>query len=224
MHGIRKELLEQREREERDPLALTRELAGSKKCGPDPSVMKFLKILAVLAASALSVKAVSAEEVYFLRGGFDIFSTGMNEMARELRAKKVNASAHSFMAWQSIANDIVKRSKEKKVSYPIIVLGHSFGADVVADFANFLGQNGVTTELVIGFDATGTRSFGKGVKKVVNYRLPRGGRYVRGEGFRGTISEIDAAKFGVNHFNLEQTEEVQNSALATILSALKRRR
>lgn len=165
-----------------------------------------------------------AEEIYFFRGGFDIFSTGMNQMAAELRAKKYNANSQSFMSWQSVANDIVRRSKQKKVSYPIIVLGHSFGADAVVEFANYLGQNGISTELVIGFDATGPRTFTKGAKRVVNYRSSHIGPYVKGPGFRGSISTVDVSKFGANHFTIEQTKEVQALAMKEVLSKVKYRR
>lgn len=175
-----------------------------------------LSLLALLPASP-----AAAEEVYLFRGGFDIFSTGMNQMAAELRAKNVKASSHSFMAWQSIANDIVRRSAEKKVSYPVIVLGHSFGADVVADFANYLGQHGIPTELVIGFDPNGTRVFTSGAKRVVNYRSSRTDRYVKGEGFRGTISQIDAKQYGANHFTIEQVKAVQELAMKEVLSKAK---
>lgn len=181
-----------------------------------------LSLLAFLAIA--SAAPASAEEVYFFRGGFDIFSTGMNQMANELKAKKINASSHSFMSWQSIANDIVKRSKEKKVSYPIIVLGHSFGADAVTEFANFLGQNGISTELVIAFDATGQRTLTKGAKKVVNYRSSQIGPFVKGPGFRGTLTHVDVSKYGANHFTIEQVEEVQALAMKEVLAKVGRRR
>ncbi len=179
----------------------------------------FFALLSLLAL--LPGPPASAEEVYLFRGGFDIFSTGMNQMAAELREKNVRASAHSFMAWQSIANDIVKRSAEKKVSHPIIVLGHSFGADVVVDFANYLGQRGIPTELVIGFDPNGTRIFTQGAKKAVNYRSSQSDRYVRGEGFRGTISHVDVKQYGANHFTIEQVRSVQELAMKEVLAKAK---
>ncbi len=181
-----------------------------------------LSLLALLVVS-FSLPA-KAEEIYFFRGGFDIFSTGMNQMAAELRAKKYNASSQSFMGWQSVANDIIRRSKEKKVSYPIVVLGHSFGADAVTEFANYLGQNGISTDLVIGFDATGTRTLTKGAKRVINYRSSQIGPYVKGTGFRGSISHIDVSKYGANHFTIEQTKEVQALAMKEVLSTVKYRR
>jgi hypothetical protein len=181
-------------------------------------------LVAALAAVLSVPGTASAEEVYFFRGGFDIFSTGMNEMASQLRAKKVNAVSHSFMSWQSVAKDILKRSKEKKVSYPIVVLGHSWGADAVADFANYLGENGISTDLVIGFDPTGTRIFTKGAKRVINYRCGQTGQYRKGPGFRGSLSQVEAENYGANHFNIEQVSAVQALALKEVLAKVGRRR
>lgn len=189
--------------------------------------MKFSKsivlIISILGTSFFSQEKTVAEEVYFIRGGFDVFSTGMNEMAKTLQAKGINASAHSIVAWKSIANDIIKRSKEKKVSYPIIFLGHSLGADAAPDFANYLGENGISVDLVIGFDATGTRTFRNGAKKVINYKNPIAGDYVKGAGFKGTITQIDVSKYKANHFNIEKVDAIQKLALAAVLSKLGRR-
>jgi len=188
----------------------------------------FMKIvfsaLVLLLSGSLVPSQTRAAEVYLLRGGFDIFSTGMNDIAKDLRARGVNASSHGFGSWRSIANGIVKRASQKKVSHPIIILGHSFGADAASEFANYLGSRGISTGLVIGFDPTGTRVFTKGAKRVVNYRVPPGGRYVRGAGFNGSLSEIDASRYGVNHMNMEQTGSIQKLAISAVLSATGRRR
>ena len=154
--------------------------------------MNKIPFFAALCLFLTSVGSARAEEVYFIRGGFDIFSVGMNDMANELKAKGIKASSHSIMAWKGIADDIIRRSKIKKgVSYPIIFLGHSLGADAAPEFANYLGENGVAVDLVIGFDATGRRVFGKGAKKVINYRSSAVGPYIKGPGFRGTLTEAN---------------------------------
>jgi hypothetical protein len=185
----------------------------------------FVSLFCLFSALALSVGSARAEEVYLIRGGFDIFSLGMNDMAKALQAKGVKASSHSILAWKGIADDIIKRSKVKKgVSYPIIFLGHSLGADAAPEFANYLGENGVIVDLVIGFDATGRRVFNKGAKKVINYRSSAMGPYVKGPGFRGTITEVDVSKFGANHFTVEKVKGVQDLALAAVMSQLRRRR
>lgn len=179
-------------------------------------------ILAAIVLNFASSRAFS-EEVYLIRGGFNVFSTGMDEMGKALRAKGIKASTHGIMSWKSIADDIIRRSKIKKVSYPIVFLGHSLGADAAPEFANYLGQNGISVDLVIGFDATATRTFNKGAKKVINYRTPMGGRYVKGQGFRGTISHVEVGDFGANHFNVEKVDQVQKLALSAVLSRLGRR-
>lgn len=184
--------------------------------------------LPALVAAAACFLAVSesarAEEVYFFRGGFDIFSTGMNEMAATLRARKVNAVSCSFLNWQSVANDLIRRSSRKTVSHPIIVIGHSWGADAAVDFANLLGRNGISTDLVLGMDPTGTRTFTKGAKRVINYRCGQTGQYRKGPGFRGSLKQVEVAGFGANHFNIEQVSEVQALALGEILATVGRRR
>lgn len=179
-----------------------------------------LSILAFLAFTS----SLPAEEVYFFRGGFDVFSRGMDQMANELKSKKINASSQSFMGWQAIANDIVSRSREKRVSYPIILVGHSFGADAVVEFANFLGRNGITTELLVGFDATGKGTLKNGAKRVVNYQSSKIGPFVKGPGFRGTLSNVDVSNYGVNHFTIAQTAEIQSLAFKEILSKVGSRR
>ena len=179
-------------------------------------------ILAVTALNFTADRAFS-EEVYLIRGGFNVFSTGMDQMAQKLRFRGIKASSHGIMSWKGIANDIIKRSKAKKVSYPIIFLGHSLGADVAPEFASYLAENGVTVDLVIGFDATSNRTFNKGAKKVINYRTPMGGYYVKGQGFNGTITQVDVGEYGANHFTIEKVAGVQQLALGAVLSRLGRR-
>lgn len=190
-----------------------------------PRSMNKIPFFAALCLLFTSFGTARAEEVYFIRGGFDIFSVGMNEMANELKAKGIKASSHSIMAWKGIADDIIRRSKIKKgVSYPIIFLGHSLGADAAPQFANYLGEHGIAVDLVIGFDATGRRVFNKGAKKVINYRSSAMGPYVKGPGFRGTLTEVDVSESGANHFTIEQNKEVQELAMKEVLSQLRRRR
>ncbi len=174
----------------------------------------FLIVTSLLFFTPLSHGA----EVYFLRGGFDVFSLGLNDMAAQLQSRKINAKATSYLAWKSIASDITRRASQKKVSYPIILVGHSFGADAVTDLANYLGNHGVPTELVIGLDPTHKRVFTQGAKRVVNYRCSNADSYVKGTGFKGTITQINVGKNGVNHFNLDKAQETQAMVMREILA------
>jgi thioesterase domain-containing protein len=181
-------------------------------------------ITLVVLASAFGLGKARSEEIYLVRGGFEIFSVGMDSMAQQLRAKGYKAQSHSIVGWKGIASDIIKRSKTKSVSYPIIFLGHSLGADVANEFAAYLGENGVTADLVIGFDATSQKTFTRGAKRVVNFRTTGGGHYVKGAGFKGSIKEVDVTHLGVNHMTIEQDAAVQKLALAEVMKLLPRRR
>lgn len=164
-----------------------------------------------------------AEEVYFLRGGFDIFSTGMNQMAAKLRKEGINAKAASFAGWKGIADDIIRRSKTGSVSYPIIVLGHSFGGDAGPDFANYLGKHRIPVALVVGFDALSSKTLRGGADRVINFRTTSGGRYQAAQGFRGRIREVLVADSGANHFNIEENRALQNQALEAIRAEIRKR-
>lgn len=181
-------------------------------------------ITLVLLASAIGLGKARSEEIYLVRGGLEIFSVGMDSMAEQLRAKGYNAKSHSIVGWRGIADDIIRRSKTKSVSYPIIYLGHSLGADVANEFAAYLGENGITADLVIGFDATSRKTFTLGAKRVVNFRTSGGAHYVKGPGFKGSLKEVDVTHLGVNHMTIEQDEAVQKLALAEVMKLLPRRR
>src|SRR5690606_1249863 len=139
---------------------------------------------------------------------------------RELQDEGINASAHPSGAWRRIANDIIRRSQEKKVSPPVIFLGHSLGANAASQFANHLGEHGIAVDLVIGFDATSQRVFHKGAKKVIHYRSSQMGRYREGPGFRGALTEVDVSKYGANHITVEKNKEVQKLAMAAVRKTL----
>ena len=62
-------------------------------------------------------------EIILLRGLANVYSKGMDVIGDRLKAKGVDARVYNHRAWESLAIDIVKRSKEKKVSYPIIIMG-----------------------------------------------------------------------------------------------------
>jgi len=178
----------------------------------------------LLLTSLALAGAASAEEVYFLRGGFDVFSIGMNQMASQLRKEGVNAKATSFASWRGIADDIVRRSKTKSVSYPIVVLGHSFGGDAAPDFANYLGRHRIPVALVVGLDPLSSKTLHKGAKSVINYRTPTGGRYTAANDFTGRINQVNVAQYGANHFDVEENRAVQNLALQAIRAETRKRR
>ena len=165
-------------------------------------------------------------EIILLRGLANVFSKGMDVIGDRLKKKGVDARVYNHAAWENIANDIVARSKQKKVSYPIIIMGHSLGGNASVQMATYLGKRGVPVSFVVAFDPTVTTFVGPRVKRVVNYYLPNGKNLVRrGVGFRGKLSNINVSNIhDITHTTVEKTRKLQNRSINAVMSLVKRRR
>ncbi|HVY87855.1 MAG TPA: hypothetical protein VG942_03255, partial [Hyphomonadaceae bacterium] len=50
-----------------------------------------------------------AGEVYLLRGGLNIFSTGMDELAAKMRERGIDAHSYGHAQWQELAADAQRK-------------------------------------------------------------------------------------------------------------------
>ncbi len=190
------------------------------------STTNALFALAMTAATFVAAPKAQAEEVYVIRGAFNVFSAGMNQMTNKMRARGVNARAYSNGAWSGLADDIIKRSKQGRVSYPIIILGHSVGGQEAPSMSNKLSAAGVPVKLVIGFDPgfAAPPRFTAGSPRVVNFWIRGGGRgnpYKSGGSFSGSIQNIDIRSFtNADHVGIDKDAGVQSRALALVYGAV----
>lgn len=159
-------------------------------------------------------------EVYLMRGLANVFSRGIDEMAETMRDRGIDASNFSYIQWPEIADDIVRRSRTKDLSYPIVIIGHSLGGNESSKFANYLGERGVKVAQVITFDPVETGFVGKNIKQVTNYYLPKsdGNQIIAGADFTGDIKNIDVSNDeNITHTNIEKNEIFQKNTLKKIL-------
>ena len=189
--------------------------------------MKFIRqsmMAAVMAAGSFVVQPADAAEVYMIRGFLNVFSDGMNQMASRLRSSGIRAKAVSAESWEGLAEDIIRRARSKKVSYPIVLAGHSLGGVSAPKLANKLGAAGVPVALVIGLDPGFPEppAFHKGAKQVLNYKLPGGKRYRKGSGFKGSIRHIDVSKYGTDHVGIDKNPRVQALVIKQIRKTVRK--
>jgi len=165
-------------------------------------------------------------EVILLRGLANIFSRGMDVIGDRLKAKGVDARVYNHSAWESLAIDIIARARKKQVSYPIIIMGHSLGANAAVQMATYLGTRGIPVSYVVAFDPTVTTFAGRKVRRIVNYYLPNGDNIVRrGRGFKGKLSNINVSNIpDIKHTNVEKTRRLQNRSINTVMKLVKKRR
>jgi hypothetical protein len=170
-------------------------------------------------------KPTRTGEVYLMRGLMDIFSRGMDEMAVKLNRAGVYAVSTSYTRWQELGQDIVRRDKAKQLSYPIIIMGHSLGANDASKLASYLGNRGVKVSYVVMFDPTEPGYVGKNVGKVVNYYIPNGdNRVYKGNGFTGTLQNVSVAnREEITHTTIEKNRELQNRVIGQAVALTKPR-
>jgi hypothetical protein len=86
------------------------------------------KVAAVLEPSARPRASVT--HVYLMRGFLNVFSLGMDTLATELRSAGISATVDSYVGWHEVAHAIAANYRAGQRG-PIVLVGHSFGADSV---------------------------------------------------------------------------------------------
>jgi len=162
--------------------------------------------------------AQSRAHVYLFRGLADVFSTGMDTLADEINKRGVSATSHSHTDWKSIADKAAQNYKAGKEG-PIILIGHSLGADAVMEMADYLGDKGVPVALVMPFDGTQSFPASANIGRVVNF-TQRDYAYMRkGPGFRGTLVNVDLSSDpNIGHLNIDKSARLHARAITEILA------
>ena len=104
-------------------------------------------------AQSVAGTAQARAHVYLLRGLMNIFSLGMDSLAEELSKRGVSATVSNHSEWQSLADQAASNYKARKED-PIILIGHSLGADAVMQMAAYLNRKKIPVALVVPFDGT----------------------------------------------------------------------
>ena len=158
--------------------------------------------------------------VYLLRGLLTIFSLGMDTLAEELKGHDVYTTVDSYSDWQTLADQAAVDYKARKEA-PIILIGHSLGADAVMEMAAYLGRKGVPVALVVPFDCT--KSFAASdIARVLN--LTHGGTptYMQGgPGFRGTLANVDVSfDPSIDHISIDKSPRLHERVVAEVLAVV----
>jgi hypothetical protein len=165
----------------------------------------------------------SKVHVYLIRGLLNIFSLGMDDMAAKLQRQGIAASVSNHLLWPQVAAEAAEDYKSGKVR-TIILIGHSAGADAVANIAARLGEQGVPVKLAISLDPGLSRMPASGhVDRYINYYVSTGIGHTLAKSpeFRGNFQNVDVAKVpGVGHFNIDKNEAMEERVLRDIHAAL----
>ena len=166
-------------------------------------------------------------EVYLLRGLANIFSRGMDTLGSKMVRRGLDARVYNHAAWRDLADNILLRARRKQVSYPIVIMGHSLGANASTHMAKYLGDRGVKVQYVVAFDPTVTTRVGKNINRVVNFYLPNeenNNVVLKAPGFRGTVRNINVRGVrGIRHVTIEKDAEFHSQVIERTMSYTARR-
>jgi alpha-beta hydrolase superfamily lysophospholipase len=191
-----------------------------KRCSHHYAAFGALAFGIMLVFSASPGMAQPRAHVYLFRGLADVFSRGMDTLADELNNQGVYATSHSHTDWKPIADKAAADYKAKKEG-PIILVGHSLGADAVMEMADYLGDKGVPVALVVPFDGTQSFPVPANVARVVNL-TQRDYAYMRpGPGFRGSLSNVDVSSDpDITHLNIDKSPQLHARVISEVLAVV----
>jgi alpha-beta hydrolase superfamily lysophospholipase len=143
-----------------------------------------------------------------------VFSTGLDVLDQKLIQRGYSATVHRHLDYEQLAAEAARLQKSGKG--PIIIMGHSLGADAAIFMAEKMKTLGAPVALVVTFGPTMNLGVPSNVSQVINYYT--GNTVVaKGPGFRGTISNIDLNRApDINHLNIEKSSRLHASVFAKV--------
>lgn len=173
--------------------------------------------------------------VYCMRGWLGIFSTGMDTLAEKIDTK-VGAPAVSVAdeEWGRLQDWLIKQHDEGHINEgPLVLLGHSWGADDQIRVAQTLKEHGISVDLLILIDPVTPPPVPDNVKRVycVYYSHPLSDSVPFWRGVPATVAnpaktpltniDLRTTEVGfdtsvINHVNIEAVDGVHNMVMKQI--------
>lgn len=170
-------------------------------------------------------------QIYLIRGFANVFSTGLDTLGKTLAADGIKAEVLSLPNADTFARRLAEKYRASKDARPIILIGHSLGADMTFAVARALEPMKIPVGLIISFDPTGKGPVPRNVKKALNFYT--GGANLWSPvtpmpGFKGDLANInlrqgETAIKGIGHFNIDKNPGLHDRAIQEIKKALRAR-
>ena len=179
-----------------------------------------LSPFAMPAAVAAGARPVQALPVYVLRGALGIFSSGMDALAVEMNDNGIAALSKGFEGWRDDTAAIVRAYRAHR--YPIVLVGHSWGANTILLMAHELQKDNIPVALLVFYDATASARIPPNVLWVINYRstsaIGADVQIVGGRGFCGVIDNV--TRPDLNHVQIDKAEDLHRLTIDAIRNIL----
>ncbi|MGQ3890374.1 hypothetical protein [Legionella sp. CNM-4043-24] len=172
-------------------------------------------------------------EVYTMRGGLGgIFSTGMSDLQRTLQTQyHIQSASTIWFKQDDLSTYIIKHYRAHELQTPIVLIGHSLGANEQIKVARELGRANIPVALLITVDAVAPIKVSANVQHAINIYKPgyvpmfSGIRLVAENPTLTRIDNLNVDKLegiSVNHFTIDKNSAVQDLMLKNVLAVLKK--
>ena len=177
--------------------------------------------------------APRAGQAYLVRGLIGLFSGGIDALT--VKIDDAGIRAHVFQEDQRnlLAQTLVEKYRNAPDHEPIILIGHSLGADAVINAARELDKAGVQVDVLVTIDATRPPNLPKNVKVCYNYYQPSifdGTGILRGipltpdPDFHGQLYNMnvraeykDLLEWDTNHVNIDKNTKIHADVISKLL-------
>jgi hypothetical protein len=163
-------------------------------------------------------------QIYLLRGLANVFSRGMDEMGERLQSYGFAPHVLNHRGWQ-VSTDTIARNYRNGRTAPIILVGHSLGANAAFQIAQRLQAKGIPVAYLATFDPTRRFTVPSNVQSFANFYQNNGhGRTALFTDDRreDKVNLNLTSSPGMTHTNIDQNRRLQNIVIARILSIAPR--
>ena len=174
------------------------------------------------------VQPTKAASVYLMRGFLGIFSLGMDRLNAQLKAAGVKTKIIGHTGWPGVVAEIAaEQALHPGQHAPVVIVGHSLGANAALLVGYELGKQGIPVDLVVTVDPTSSRPISPVVKRYLNIYLP-------GDGFGAKLAATGSGvdnddirnnpelnRPGVNHFTMDEHPVVLKQIFDAIVPIVK---
>lgn len=172
---------------------------------------------------------------YAMRGFMGIFSLGMDSISNKVHQELgLETTTLPYGQEEKFSEYLIKEYRTGRFRGPIILAGHSFGADAVLRVARRLNQAHIPVDLVLALDLTKIQTVPPNVrnfynissrKSIFDHVLPYGAP-LAGEGQHTNIVMVDLVKDkGIkraDHMNMHKLPAVQAYLIDVIKTVMMR--
>jgi len=182
----------------------------------------FLFSAAFFTPGPAAYAASSNGVVYLLRGGLNVFSTGLDDLAKELRERGIDAKSYGFDDKPALIADA--QARYVKTHLPIVIIGHSFGANAAVLMAAELEKSKTPVALLILFDTVSSMRVSANVRRVIDLVSTAGqGIDITVTGEFGFTGHIDTINVPEGHLAMDKDPRNHKISIAAILKVIHRR-